>query len=198
MCCGIDVQRAKALMKLRGHLKPLLVTLLFGVLGALSARAETLKVGDAAPEFTLNTLDGKAVALKDLTAKQRVVLVVLRGWPGYQCPICTRQVGDFLAKADEFKGKATVLMVYPGPAERLKEHAEEFLKNKAWPKDFLFVTDPDYTFTKAYGLRWDAPGETAYPSTFIVDQAGKMSFAKISKDHGGRSSAAEVLKTLAP
>jgi peroxiredoxin Q/BCP len=156
------------------------------------------QVDDAAPEFTLNTLDGKAVALKDLTAKQRVVLVVLRGWPGYQCPVCTRQVHDFVAKADEFSGKATVLMVYPGPAEKLKEHAEEFLKNKGWPKEFLFVTDPDYTFTKAYGLRWDAPGETAYPSTFIVNQAGKVRFAKVSKDHGGRAIAAEALKALAP
>jgi len=154
-------------------------------------------VGDAAPEFTLNTLDGKAVSLKDQLAKQPVVLVVLRGWPGYQCPICTKQVGGFVAKADEFSGKATVLMVYPGPAEKLKEHAEEFLKNKNWPKDFVFVTDPDYTFTKAYGLRWDAPGETAYPSTFIVDKAGKVRFAKVSKDHGGRSNTAEVLKALA-
>ncbi len=156
------------------------------------------KVGDIAPEFTLNTLDGKAVTLKDQLAKQRVVLVVLRGWPGYQCPVCTKQVHDFVAKADEFKGKATVLMVYPGPAEKLKEHAEEFLKNKGWPKEFILVTDPDYAFTKAYGLRWDAPGETAYPSTFIVDQSGKVRFAKVSKSHGGRSSAEEVIKALEP
>lgn len=155
-------------------------------------------VGDTAPDFTLNTLDGKAVSLKEQIAKQRVVLVVLRGWPGYQCPVCTKQVHDFVSKADEFKGKATVLMVYPGPAEKLKEHAEEFLKNKGWPKEFIFVTDPDYTFTKAYGLRWDAPGETAYPSTFVVDQAGKVRFAKVSKSHGGRSSAEEVIKVLEP
>ena len=156
------------------------------------------KVGDTAPDFTLNTLDGKAVELKDLVAKQRVVLVVLRGWPGYQCPVCTKQVGDFVSKADEFKGRATVLMVYPGPAEKLKEHAEEFLKNKGWPKGFIFVTDPDYAFTKTYGLRWDAPGETAYPSTFIVDQSGKVRFAKVSKSHGGRSTVEDVVKVLLP
>lgn len=176
-----------------------LLALVALAIGLFSARAATPpQVGDAAPEFTLNTLDGKAVVLKDLTAKQRVVLVVLRGWPGYQCPVCTKQVHDFVAKADEFKGQATVLMIYPGPAEKLKEHAEEFLKNKGWPKEFQFVTDPDYTFTKAYGLRWDAPGETAYPSTFIVDMGGKIRFAKVSKDHGGRASAEEVVKTLAP
>ena len=167
-------------------------------LGAsLSLAATPPQVGDTAPEFTLNTLDGKAVALKDETTKRPVVLVVLRGWPGYQCPVCTKQVHDFVAKADEFKGKATVLMVYPGPAAKLKEHAEEFLKNKDWPMEFQFVTDPDYTFTKAYGLRWDVAGETAYPSTFIVDKTGKVRFAKVSKDHGGRSNTTEVLKAVA-
>jgi peroxiredoxin len=165
-------------------------------LGAPALLAAPPQVGESAPAFTLNTLDGKAITLKDEAAKQPVVLVVLRGWPGYQCPVCTKQVHNFVEKAAEFSGKATVLMVYPGPAAKLKEHAEEFLKDKSWPKDFVFVTDPDYTFTKAYGLRWDAAGETAYPSTFIVDKGGKIRFAKISKDHGGRSNTAEVLKAL--
>lgn len=162
-----------------------------------SHAASPPQVGDAAPDFTLKTLDDKTVALKDETAKQSVVLVVLRGWPGYQCPVCTKQVHNFVEKAGGFSGKATVLMVYPGPAAKLKEHAEEFLKDKNWPKDFIFVTDPEYTFTKAYGLRWEAAGETAYPSTFIVDKAGKVRFAKVSKDHGGRANAAEALKLLA-
>jgi len=161
-----------------------------------SLAAAVPQVGEAAADFTLNTLDGRAIALKDETAKQPVVLVVLRGWPGYQCPVCTKQVHNFVEKAAEFSGKATVLMVYPGPAEKLKEHAAEFLKDKNWPKDFVFVTDPDYTFTKAYGLRWDAAGETAYPSTFIVDKTGKVRFAKISKDHGGRSNVPELIKAL--
>ncbi len=166
------------------------------VASTMATAVEPPKVGDAAPDFTLNTLDGKAVSFSKETAQQPVVLVVLRGWPGYQCPICTRQVHDFVAQAESFAGKARVLMVYPGPAENLKAHAEEFLHDQQWPKEFLFVTDPDYTFTKAYGLRWDAKGETAYPSTFIIDSKGKVRFAKISKSHGGRSSAADVIKAL--
>jgi thioredoxin-dependent peroxiredoxin len=173
----------------------LLASALFAVVTIVTA-AEPPKVGDTAPDFTLNTLDGKAVSLRQETAKQPVVLVVLRGWPGYQCPLCTKQVHEFVKEAKAFTGKARVLMVYPGPAEKLKAHAEEFLRDQQWPKEFLFVTDPDYTFTKAYGLRWDAKGETAYPSTFIVDPKGKVRFAKISKSHGGRSSAAEVIKAL--
>lgn len=173
------------------------VTILALAAGAFAANAaEPPKIGDAAPDFTLNSLDGKVVKLSQETAKRPVVLVVLRGWPGYQCPICTRQVHDFVQQANALAGKAQVLMVYPGPADDLKAHAQEFLQDKNWPEQFLFVTDPDYTFTKSYGLRWDAKGETAYPSTFIIDTKGRIQFAKISKGHGDRSSAADVVKAV--
>jgi len=164
----------------------------------LSIRAaEPLKTGAEAPDFKLATLDGKTVSLNQEREKLPVVLVVLRGWPGYQCPICTRQVSDFIQHAGDFAGQARVIMVYPGPAEDLKAHAEEFLHDTQWPKEFLFVTDPDYTFTTAYGLRWAAPKETAYPSTFVIDTAGKIRLAKPSQSHGGRLSAADAAKALA-
>ena len=42
----------------------------------VAAAAEPLKVGEAAPDFTLNTLDGTAVKLSAENAKQPVVLVI--------------------------------------------------------------------------------------------------------------------------
>ncbi len=63
--------------------------------GALGA-AEIPKVGVQAPDITLPTLDDKKVRLGELTSKGSVVLIVLRGWPGYQCPICDRQAQDFI------------------------------------------------------------------------------------------------------
>jgi peroxiredoxin len=182
-------------MNLRLPVCPVLTALTFA---ALTATAGTPPVvGDTAPDFNLKTLEAKPVELKQLTAESPVVLVVLRGWPGYQCPLCTRQVHDFVPHAAEFASTgAKVLMVYPGPAQNLQAHAQEFLQDKSWPKDFLFVIDPDYTFTTAYGLRWDAKGETAYPSTFIIDKNQKVHFAHISKQHGDRVSMATALKEL--
>lgn len=162
---------------------------------ALSA-AEPLKMGDKAPDFTLKTLDDQTVKMSELTAKGNVVLVVLRGWPGYQCPICDRQVHDFIASESGFKdAKAQLVFVYPGPASDLKAHAEEFKnwKGKEWPKEFLYVLDPDYTLVNAYNLRWDAPKETAYPATFVLDKTGSVRFVKISHSHGDRTKAAEIL-----
>ncbi len=163
------------------------------------AAADPPKIGAKAPDFTLKTLDDQTVRLSDLTAKGKVVLIVLRGWPGYQCPICDLQVQEFIASAAGFaEARSRVVMVYPGPAEDLKAHAKEFaeMKGKQWPKDFLYVMDPDYTMVNAYGLRWDAPRETAYPSTFVLDGKGVVRFAKMSRSHGDRTKATDILKEL--
>jgi thioredoxin-dependent peroxiredoxin len=163
--------------------------------GKMMNTANPPQVGEMAPDFELKTLDDQTVRLSDLTSKSKVVLIELRGWPGYQCPLCTRQVHDYVRSAEKFKD-VQVLMVYPGPADELKAHATEFLKDKSWPKNFLFVLDPDYTFTKSYGLRWDAKSETAYPSTFIIDTSNKVRFAHVSHEHGDRVGAAAALKAL--
>lgn len=154
--------------------------------------------GGVAPEFSLNRLDDVKISLEELRSRGPVVLVVLRGWPGYQCPICTKQVGELIKHAPGFEtAGANVLLVYPGPAEDLKAHAKEFKIAETLPERFHFVIDPDYTLTNLYGLRWNEPKETAYPSTFVIDVAGAVRFAKVSKTHDGRASAEEILKTLA-
>jgi len=173
-----------------------LLAILFCAL-PLTLHAAAPKIGDKAPDFTLKTLDEQTVRLSDLTTTGKVVLVVLRGWPGYQCPLCSRQVQDFIALASEFaKTKTRVVMVYPGPASELKAHATEFLKDKQWPKEFVYLTDPSFTMVNAYGLRWDAPGETAYPSTFILDQKRVVRFSKISPSHGDRTKATDLIEEL--
>lgn len=155
------------------------------------------QVGDQAPDFELKTTEMHSVKLSKLVEDGPVVLIVLRGHPGYQCPVCTQQAGQFLSQSKKFEAaKARLVFVYPGPAENLKQHAEDFVRGKTWPKNADLVLDPDYEFTKSYDLRWNAPRETAYPSTFVIDANRKIKFAKISMTHSGRSSADEVLKVL--
>jgi peroxiredoxin len=155
------------------------------------------EVGDAAVDFELGALDAEKVQLSKLVEDGPVVLVVLRGYPGYQCPVCNAQVGQFLASAEKFQAaKARVVLIYPGPAGGLKNHAAEFVRGKTLPNHVYLLLDPDFKFTESYGLRWNAPNETAYPATFVIDGQRKIQFAKIIKTHGGRASAEEVLKAL--
>jgi peroxiredoxin len=160
--------------------------------------AQTPDVGHKAPGFTLATPDGRPVTLSELTTKGPVVLVVLRGFPGYQCPFCVRQVHDFIENADKFAALGTqVLLVYPGPPAELDQKAKEFLtKQNPLPPGISLVIDPDYKFTNQYGLRWDAPHETAYPTTFLIDRHDTIFFRKISKEHGDRTTASEILAEL--
>ncbi|QDV20591.1 Putative peroxiredoxin [Gimesia panareensis] len=195
-------------MLLRSHFKieaPLLFILVFMFCCLLTMNLQPVgaaekhppDVGDKAQEFKLNKLDGKTINLSQYTKKGPVVLMVLRGYPGYQCPICNRQVGQYIAAAAKLKkANTTVLMVYPGPADKLKTRAEEFITGKTLPENFHLLIDPGYSFTEAWGLRWNAPQETAYPSTFVVDRNQKIRFAKISKTHGDRAPVKDILNVL--
>lgn len=168
------------------------------ILGGLSlVMAAAPKLGDKAADFELKTLDGASVQLSRLTVDGPVVVVVLRGYPGYQCPVCTAQVGDLIGKSKDIANAgARVVLIYPGPASQLESRASEFIAKAQLPPNFSFVIDPDYAFTNAYGLRWDQPMETAYPSTFVIDQKGVIRFAKVSRSHGGRARSSEILAAL--
>jgi len=162
---------------------------------------ELLKLGDTAKDVEFQPLEGEEkVKLSALTKEGPVVLVVLRGYPGYQCPICSRQVAELRGKAEEFvKLGAKVVLVYPGPgpAESLKKLAQEFLRETELPKPFTMMVDPEYAFTNLYELRWNAPQETSFPSTFVLDTKRVVKFRKISTSHGDRAATKDVLATLA-
>jgi peroxiredoxin len=156
-------------------------------------------VGDKLPDVTLAKLDGMKVTLSELHKQGPVVVVMLRGWVGYQCPYCTRQVGEFLS-GDNAKmladRHANVVFVYPGDPAMVQVKAEDFISGKTVPANMHFVTDPGLKTVEAFHLRWDAPNETAYPSTFVVDKMGVVRYAKISKSHGDRAPFADVMAAV--
>lgn len=157
-------------------------------------------VGQPAKDFTLEAVAGQGsdlVRLGELTGEGPVVIAVLRGFPGKQCPACVGQVADLVKHARQFQERnAKVLLIYPGPAAQLHAHAKDFLQGSSLPKPFTMLLDPDYSFTEAYGLRWDAPRETAYPTTIVVGEDGKIDFVNISRTHRGRTTATTVLEQL--
>ncbi len=175
-----------------------LLALALGLTLGGQAIAQIPAVGAKAPEFTLSTPLGKPVSLASESGKGELVLIVLRGFPGYQCPYCQRQVHDFTDHAQEFAAKgAQILFVYPGPPAELDARAKEFLaKQAALQSGITLVVDPDYKVTNLYGLRWEGERETAYPSTFVLNRAGIVLYEKISRSHGDRTTADEILGHL--
>ncbi len=169
----------------------------FLLIASAQTPAKPPEVGKKAPDFNVKTLAKKEVKLAPMLKKGKLVLIVLRGYPGYQCPFCTKQVAELMEHSDDFKKrKASVVLVYPGPSDQLEKYAGDFIAGKDIPKDFRFTIDPGYDFTNRYALRWDAPHETAYPSTFVIGRDGVVIYAKVSHSHGDRAPLADVLAAL--
>lgn len=166
------------------------------------AAPEPPAVGEAAPTVTLNSTTGEQVDLAETFAGGKTVLVVLRGYPGYQCPACSAQTADLIRNAKEFADAGVaVVVVYPGQQKGLEGHAEEFLtatmakvNETELPGGVTLLLDPDYELVNAYGLRWMAPNETAYPATFVIAKGGEITFAEVSNTHGGRVEAKKALE----
>jgi peroxiredoxin len=152
---------------------------------SLPSVAATPSVGQRAPDFTLSTIDGKPISLGSLTSKGRVVLILLRGYPGYQCPFSQQQFLQYQQAAAQFAAVGTqVLFIYPGTAGKsLADDAAQMVGDQPLPANMHVVLDPDFVFTNKYGLRWDAPNQTAYPTTFLLTGNGLVLYA-----HTGRAS----------
>lgn len=165
--------------------------------GLSHAEDRKLESGDKALRFKCIDLEGKPFEFQPDQSGRWTVLVILRGYPGYQCPLCSKQVGELLAVADELsRARADVVFVYPGLTKELTAKGKEFLADRQLPTGFSMAIDQDYEVVKAYRVRWQAPRETAYPATFVIDPTGVIRYAKISQTHGDRAPVKDVLAAL--
>jgi len=157
-----------------------------------------LAIGDAAPDFSLPIVGkDEYLSLKEANQAGPIVIIVLRGFPGYQCPLCSQQVGAFVNRAAALaKVAKKVILVYPGEVAMLDKHAEEFLASRKLPAPLVLVRDPDMKLVSDYGIRWNKTNETAYPAAFVIDKNGRVKWSKISDSHAGRASVDEVITEL--
>ena len=137
-----------------------LVVLLAAPLGAVAA---DLKIGAPAPDFTLpNAIDGKAVALKDLIAKNKAVAVL---FVATKCPVSNAYNTRMAALGKEYAAKGIALVGINSnksePAAEVKAHAEKH--------GFTFAVLKDEGNRIA-----DTYGASHTPEVFVVDPKGAL------------------------
>lgn len=156
------------------------------------------QVDDRVHDFELPIVGSKDyLRLSDQYRQGAVVVVVLRGYPGYQCPICMRHVATLANRAATLNRFATkVILIYPGDSESLKQHAENFAGKRRLPEPMVIVRDDQMATVRKWGLRWDARNETAYPASYLIDRNGRIRWKQVSTSHAGRSTVEEILKAL--
>jgi peroxiredoxin len=127
----------------------------------LAVRAADLKIGAPAPDFTLPAAsDGKAIALKDLLAKNKAVAVV---FIATKCPVSNAYNTRMAALGKEYAAKGVFLVGINSnktePAAEVKEHAEKH--------GFTFPVVKDEGNKVA-----DAYGAAKTPEVFVLDPKG--------------------------
>ncbi len=156
------------------------------------------KVGDRVHDFELPIVGSKdLLQLSEEYRQGPVVVVVLRGDPGYQCQLCVRQLASLSNRSTAIKPLASrIILVYPGDSSDLEQRAKRFKGSRRLPEPLVIVRDDQMKMVRQWGLRWDKHHETAYPATYVIDRNGDIRWKKVSRSHAGRSTVEEILKEL--
>jgi len=126
--------------------------------------AESVKVGDMAPNFALFSETGEAVELQDYIGNKPVVLFF---YPKDNSAICTKEACRFRDSFDEFKNSHDAEII--GISSDSVESHQLFSKKNNLP--FMLLSDPDDDVRNEYGVPKTLgilPGRV----TYIIDKSG--------------------------
>lgn len=126
-----------------------------------------LKVGDKAPEFTVNDQHGKAVSLSDFKGKR----VVIYFYPKDNTPGCTAQACNIRDNYAAIQNEGIVILGVSADTE--KKH-QGFISKYDLP--FSLLADTDHAMLNLYGVWGEKKfmGRTydgIHRTTFILDES---------------------------
>lgn len=162
----------------------------WGWLWPSGGRAETalpVRVGQAAPDFTLNDQNGMPVTLSEFRGDQTVVLYF---YPKDDTPGCTKQACSFRDDLARFQAlNARVLGVSVDGLDAHRAFAEKYKLT------FPILSDEEHRVSRAYGVLSGFAGFTfAKRTTFVIDPNGVI--RRIFTDVDPNDHAAEILQYL--
>lgn len=156
------------------------------------------KVGEKAPDFTLEDPQGKPVQLSSLLKSKSegagssswVVLIFYRG---YWCLFCNSELQSFQQRLPEFtKRGIKVVAISVDPPATTRQH----LAKTGWT--YTFLCDPEAKILKQYDLAHPI-GENqviARPAEFLVDPTGTVRWRDLTEDPRIRTRPETVLEVF--
>jgi len=188
-----------------------LLFVMVGFVGLVAAQGQapaapaqpTLKVGDMAPDFTLQATDGKTYKLSSFRGKQAVVIAWFPAAFTAGCTVECKSLAEngdkirkfdvtyFMASTDGLEkqtefAKATSVTLGSGANARVVEKKEA---------DFPMLADPTMETARAYGV---VTGErkTASRWTFYIDKQGKIAAIDTEVSKRAATSAEDMIAKL--
>ena len=160
-------------------------------------RSAPVAVGEQAPDFTLEDIQGNQVTLSATRGKAATVLVFYRG---YWCPFCAHQLSELrsLLKADE---QVRVLAVSVDDHEKTKQLIDKIAADGNGAVNFTMLSDPGHKVIDAYGLHDPAYDGTKFdgiphPTVYVIDKNGRVAWSKVETDYKVRPSNADIRAAL--
>ncbi len=176
---------------------------------ALKLAESSVKVGQAAPDFSLPNADGKTVKLSDLLKDGPVVLTWYRGgW----CPYCNMQLHAYQEILPDLKAaKASLVAISPETPDNSLSTKE---KNAL---EFFVLSDSGNAVAKRYGIAYklpqvvvdqfsgrldlskfngDSSNELPLSATYVIGQDGRVTYRFVDSDYRNRAEPADVLAAV--
>lgn len=154
-------------MKLRLRLLGTFVIVAGMIFAVFVTACATKAKGDKAPDFKLETLDGKTVSLddirKDPDRKGKTRVLLLDFWATW-CPPCMETIPHLQKLQDKYekKGFTVVGIALQSKADKIKDIKKD--KELTYP----LLVDSKGTCARDYKVRY-------LPTTYVIDKEGKIS-----------------------
>jgi len=160
-------------------------------------RMEPVTIGEEAPDFTLEDLEGNLVTLSAARGEAATVVVFYRG---YWCPFCAHQLSELrsLAKGNE---QIRLLAVSVDDHDKTKALVEKIAADGNGKVTYAMLSDPGHRIIDAYGLHDPAYDGTKFdgiphPAVYVIDKNGRVAWAKVELDYKVRPSNADIRAAL--
>lgn len=135
--------------------------------------ATSLKAGDAAPDFSGSTTDGKKVSLKDYKGRK----LIMYFYPRDDTPGCTKQACSLRDHHADIAAKGAAVL---GVSTQGEESHQKFTSK--YKLNFPLLADTDGAVGRAYGTLGGAGIMSKLKSaagmadrvTFVIDEKGKI------------------------
>ncbi len=170
-----------------------------------------LNVGDEAPTFIINSIEGVEINSKSILQEKELVIIFYRGdW----CPVCSRYLSNFNDSLKYIQEKgAEVLAIGPETSENAKNTQE---KTEA---DFIIIADSTQQIAKSFDVLFDVTkgysgkvktflgtdiaenngsdkAQLPVPATFVIGKDGIIKYKQFDFDYKNRASVKEILEHL--
>lgn len=156
----------------------ILLAIVFTVWSSLTRDHDKVaKVGDEAPLFELETVDGKKVNLKDLKGKG----VLINFW-GTWCEPCKREMPELERQYKAYKDKGVEVVAIH--VRNNPQQIKQYLSSLKETPTFHVAMDNDNLVTDAYGVN-------PLPTTITVDKDGK-----VKSKHTGELTKEQIIEEM--